>query len=694
MEKGNEVMGRAMKENSALSNWFQAYSKPLSIVVGIILSIMLIFCSAYLSNLSSISEYINDGGVLHTLRVIPYLTPEFMPLMILPITSFVYLTRRGFERRQVAIGVASLLIALSIVSSQSLIQTHTFATLFSSGFYSVCSILSLLTIWLFVFLMLRAAFYAIVNSASDGSVLSDKSQPADEDVSRHEGSAAPEQQRRLNVAPAIEKQSTLFTKKYHLLIVFGILLLAWLPYIIVFLPGSISYDLHLQLLQYTGVAEWSNHHPVITTLIYGAIFSLGNFIGGANIGLLFMSIFQVILMAGVLTMEVWAISKLNAPNWVVFVSIGFFALYPLFPCYSENAVKDILFSILFTLYFTLFVLFIKDPKACIGNPKRIALLLIAALLCGITRNNGLYIVVLSLPFLLLFLPDAKTRLKALVPICLTIVLIPALTSLAVFAVSAKSGSVREALSVPLMQSARSYLEHSDDMSEDELEVLDNTFSLEELDTRYDPYLSDQVKGRFANESSISQYLGVWAEQATRYPMSYLDAWGELTYGYWSLTVDPAYELDVFYNYQQNMIREVEDAPYQFTFIASFPFRQSFSQFIEFLMHIPFIGFLMQGGVYTYAMIILAALLIFARRYRYLVILLPCAVLMLTIIFGPMNGLTRYFLGNICVFPIMIWACVAIAQGKILAFHKLSALKNVQADDRVVEVVESSATSAN
>lgn len=683
-----------MKESRALSDWFQAYSKPLSVVVGIILSIMLIFCSVYLSNLSSISEYINDGGVLHTLRVIPYLTPEFMPLMILPITSFVYLTRRGFEKRQVVIGMASLLIAVSIVSSQSLIQTHTFATLFSSGFYSVCSILSLLTIWLFVFLMLRAAFYAIVNSASDGLVLLDKSQRVDEDVLRCEGSATSEEQRRLNVAPAIEKQGTLFEKKYHLLIVFGILLLAWLPYIIVFLPGSISYDLHFQLLQYIGVAEWSNHHPVITTLIYGSIFSLGDLIGGPNVGLLFMSLFQVVFMAVVLTLEIWAISRLNAPNWVVFVSIGFFALYPIFPCYSDNAIKDILFSILFTLYFTLFILFIKDPKAYIDSPFRIALFLIAAFLCGITRNNGLYIVALSLPFLLLFLPNAKARIKMLVPICLTIVLIPTLTSLAMFAVSAKSGSVREALSVPLMQSARSYLEHSEDMSEDELEVLDNTFRLDELDVRYEPYLSDEVKNRYVDESSIWQYLSVWAQQATRYPESYLDAWGELTFGYWSLTTDPTYPIDTFYNYQQNGIKGGIETPYQFTFIASYPFRQVFSQLIEFLLNIPFVVYLMQGGTYTYAMIILAALLIFAKKPRYLVALLPCAALMLTIMFGPMNGLPRYFLGNICVFPIMIWACVAIAQGKILAFHKLSALKNVQADDRVVEVVEPSAKSAS
>jgi len=280
--------------------------------------------------------------------------------------------------------------------------------------------------------------------------------------------------------------------------------------------------------------------------------------------------------------------------------------------------------------------------------------------------------------------SAKARIKMLVPICLTIVLIPTLTSLAMFAVSAKSGSVREALSVPLMQSARSYLEHSEDMSEDELEVLDNTFRLDELDVRYEPYLSDEVKNRYVDESSIWQYLSVWAQQATRYPESYLDAWGELTFGYWSLTTDPTYPIDTFYNYQQNGIKGEIETPYQFTFIASYPFRQVFSQLIEFLLNIPFVVYLMQGGTYTYAMIILAALLIFAKKPRYLVALLPCAALMLTIMFGPMNGLPRYFLGNICVFPIMIWACFAVVQGKISTFRAGDVLKSARTDDQAVE----------
>ncbi len=84
------------------------------------------------------------------------------------------------------------------------------------------------------------------------------------------------------------------------------------------------------------------------------------------------------------------------------------------------------------------------------------------------------------------------------------------------------------------------------------------------------------------------------------------------------------------------------------------------------------------------MIILAALLIFAKKPRYLVALLPCAALMLTIMFGPMNGLPRYFLGNICVFPIMIWACFAVVQGKISTFRAGDVLKSARTDDQAVE----------
>lgn len=616
--------------------WFGSHDKPISIIAGILLSIMLVFSFIFLTNMDSLFEYLDDGGVLHTLRVMPYLQSDFLSLVIVPLTPFIYLTRRSFEKEQTPIIVASILISACIVASQSLIKTHTFSTLGANGFYAAFSVISFIAISCLIFLILRPVFYALRSHRSKKENEAERGEL--EQVARSDDRDG---------APV--RGSTL-------VIIFCVLLVAWLPYLIVFLPGSINYDMHCQLLEFAGVVGWSNHNPVVSTMLYGSIFSLGNFIGGCDIGLLFISVSQTIFMAAVLTVEAWVMMKLKAPRWMVYLTIAFFALYPLFPCYSINAVKDVLFTITFILYFSLFALFAFYPNE-LSKKKMVVLLLVAAILCGITRNNGLYVVALSLPFMLVFLPDARTRLRALIPICLCIVMIPAITFIAMLSVSAQAGSVREALSVPFMQSARAYLEHSDDMGEHELKVLDDTFVLDDLDTRYDPYLSDKVKDSFVEGSSLTDYAKVWADQAIRYPMSYLDAWGELTFGYWSLTNDPEYWPDTFYNHQQNGVKGGVETPFKFSFVASYPFRQSFSQFIEFALHIPFVNYLMQGGLYTWMMIILAAFLVFARKSRYFVIALPCVVLMLTSAFGPMNGLPRYFLGDICVLPLLVWSCI-------------------------------------
>lgn len=641
-ECGNKERGNA----KLISQWYARHDKSIALIGGILLVISLIWSITFITNLDDIKGYIDDAGAFHALRVIPYLIPPFLTLAALPAIAFIYMTRRPFEMRQIPLAVVSAIISLFIVGSQAMILTSTIRTLFINSFYAVFTILALVSIGAFVFLILRPAFYAIVGG----------NDVRENNVSEHDSLEG-------DTCENVVSRSSLLNKPTHLLIVFGILILAWLPYFVVFFPGSISYDMHFQLAQFIGgPVEWTNHHPVISTLIYGSVFSLGDALGGNNVGLLFMIIFQVVLLAGALTAEAGVIAQFNAPRWVVFLSVGFFALYPVFPCFADNAVKDTLFAAAFTLYCSLFILYIKDAKKFSGSKRWMALLIFAAILCGVSRNNGIYIVLLSLPFLIFFHTGAKERVKALAPLAICMVLIPLLTTGAITAVGAAKGSIREALSVPLVQSVRYCIEHPDDMTDYERAVLDNTFSLEDLENRYDPGLSDDIKNRFNNDAPLSEYFAVWAAQGLRHPLTYLDAWAALTYGYWSVQPDPQYFPDTFYNHQQNSLRDVkEESPLHFGFMAGYDFRKNVAWLIESILHLPLVNVLMIGGSYTWGILILAALLLFAKKPRFLIVLLPCALLMLTDMFGPMNGLLRYFLGVVCVFPVVLWSCIAMVQ---------------------------------
>ena len=76
------------------------------------------------------------------------------------------------------------------------------------------------------------------------------------------------------------KNVSFFTSnKKSFFICMGIIILAWLPYILRYFPGNVSYDSLWQILQATGVTNFNNHHPVIHTSIIWLTMSIGKMFG-------------------------------------------------------------------------------------------------------------------------------------------------------------------------------------------------------------------------------------------------------------------------------------------------------------------------------------------------------------------------------------------------------------------------------
>ena len=72
--------------------------------------------------------------------------------------------------------------------------------------------------------------------------------------------------------------------------------------------------------------------------------------------------------------------------------------------------------------------------------------------------------------------------------CYTKVLLP------VFKIT--SGSIRETLSIPFQQTARYSKYHSDELSKEDIAIIDKVLVYDTLAERYDPELADPVKNKF------------------------------------------------------------------------------------------------------------------------------------------------------------------------------------------------------
>lgn len=124
-----------------------------------------------------------------------------------------------------------------------------------------------------------------------------------------------------------DKTSFEITRK-KVVILALILLLCWLPYIIIFYPGSANPDVGDQLGQffhnstmcwtakYVNLVNperslWNNHHPVFHTLILGLFVEFGKNIGHKTIGLFCLTMIQIILMIGVFAYIILYLKKVN-----------------------------------------------------------------------------------------------------------------------------------------------------------------------------------------------------------------------------------------------------------------------------------------------------------------------------------------------------------------------------------------------
>ena len=548
-------------------------------------------------------------------------------LALLAYGYFLLKTLRRPTRPDIPTAIISLILSLLWVLGCSLIQLQTVVPLFQGGKHVIKTLLAIATFSAFIYTLITPLFDRILKSTG-------------EKVSGEKSIASPA------INNALDK-----------LIRFApiALLVAWLPLIVSQLPGSTSYDMNFMLSQFTGAIPWNTHHPIEATLLYGVVFSFGRIFGGDSTGVLFITLFQTAAFVATCTLELRALSQLNATRWSIVASLCFFALNPVFACYCQWAVKDSVFGAAFILYLTLFVLYIKSPTTFSARRRNVIALIVASFLTGVLRKNGFYAVALSLPFLALLHQGWRQRLRAVVPLIIAVALMPASNAILKAYFNAEPGGKAEALSIPIQQTARYALVNADDVEPWEREAINKTLDYEKLPQVYDWKVSDPAKNTLHDTNALPEYLRAWASQGRKHPDTYLDATLLQTYGFWCPTLTNDYKQE----YTGFIIATNGD----FTTTRWVPEKiNSIGVAIPGVFKaIPVLGHLSFMGIYTWAMLIAAALLLRSGRWRYLLCLVPNLVLLLTCIAGPLNGSVRYGLGIVATLPIMLAAAIFFAR---------------------------------
>lgn len=461
-----------------------------------------------------------------------------------------------------------------------------------------------------------------------------------------------------------------FFGRHCLLVSAAVIALCWLPYLIIYFPGTLTWDGARSMNQFITDAPLENHHPVLMNLLYAGLMTLGRTLYSDNLGLLLIVLLQYAACVAAFSLSVRQLVRMKAPCWIVIASLAFFALYPGWGLFAQTAIKDTLFFAVFCLFALSLLRLMASARLA---PSAWAWAAATALALCFTRNNGVYIVLPSLLALAALFGlgrafprragrrRARTALGVAVA-CAAAYLLAMNVAWPALGVNTKEN--KEMLSVPFQQTARVLLEHPGDVTDAERNAIAAVLPYDELTDLYLPDLADPVKESLKNESGNLEgeerdaYFRAWLSMGLRHPATYLRATLANTYAYfypWAI-VGPDVDRPLWYVWMQG---EPINKTFKVHNLMPDEVRRPVTKFFDAQLNIPVLSAIYSPALYVWAFLILVAYA-FHRGNRRALVLGPLAMLFLTVLAGPLNGQLRYALPIACALPLLAGCLLAPA----------------------------------
>ncbi len=309
------------------------------------------------------------------------------------------------------------------------------------------------------------------------------------------------------------------------------ILILWLPYFLRYFPGLTTTDSNIQIYESLGINNFTDHHPIVHTLLISIFIKLGKAVNNLEFGVALYTIFQMIVMSAIFSYTVCYMAKKKIPLVVRILSLLFFALYPIHALFSQIMWKDIIFGGMILLFTIQTYEFItrkneKNYLFLIGY----TLIVIGTILF---RQNGIYVVILM--FIIMLITCKKKWKQVLITFGIAIVFCFGLKQIIFKALNVKKGEIREALSIPMQQIARVVKYHEAELSQDEIDEIHKFIKADNIGERYTATIADNIKDVFDSEAFLNnkgEFINLWLKLLVKHPKSYLEAFFSNNYGYY------------------------------------------------------------------------------------------------------------------------------------------------------------------
>ncbi|MDO5138138.1 MAG: DUF6020 family protein, partial [Oscillospiraceae bacterium] len=241
--------------------------------------------------------------------------------------------------------------------------------------------------------------------------------------------------------------------KTVLLASWAFIFLVFFVFFLAYYPGLYSPDSLWQLQQAMGDSPLSNHHPIIHTLLIRAVLNFGMMLFNGNLtsATALLSVVQMLFLSACMAYSVKTIYDIAGSIKLCAIVVLVFALVPFNIMFSFTHLKDTWFSGFFLVFCSQLakrIFGIPDISSSFSNKVLFAL---SAVGTGLFRSNGLYALLLLIPFLLFALKKDRT-FTLILAVCLIICFV--ITGPVYKALGIASIDPVEYLSVPLQQVSR------------------------------------------------------------------------------------------------------------------------------------------------------------------------------------------------------------------------------------------------
>lgn len=316
-----------------------------------------------------------------------------------------------------------------------------------------------------------------------------------------------------------------------------ILVICMVPLWLANYPAIMTPDSLSQYRQATGISAYSDHHPWFHTLLFKLFYSIGYaFSKNVYSAIACYTFAQMLLMAFGVS-YVWAtLYEMGLKKKFYLAGVALYVIYPYNLIYAVTIWKDVLFSMAVMIFtVTLFRMYCQMKASGLVKNRDWILYLISGFLMCMLRHNGFYAFVAAAPFVLWFYREIW---KKILPVTMVVLVACILIKGPVMSYAqVVPGQLAYKLGVPLQQIGRVVADGCY-LTEEETAQIEKINIISYVKENYQRGGADPMTAwvEYGNQKYLEdhkgEYLKLWLSLGIKYPGKYIQAFIDLTKGYW------------------------------------------------------------------------------------------------------------------------------------------------------------------